>query len=237
MRDSFIYEFYHNNSKNYLSQILNAPGRNFDIDIDGKKYPLNINDFSDVSNVKGTYTSSYRNYEDANLNFELLLEILKKSYFIDNSELGIKSLTPSAGGMYPVEIYVLTSASHSMKGTYHYIRNEAKLNYIRDAIEFSSFLPDNNSFVQNASFVIVMTARMENIINKYGARGYRYALIEAGHIGQNISRAVTEHQDIGCCAIGGFYDDKLHNLLNLPLNEVPLYLYCIGKKGVTNERF
>lgn len=231
MKDSYIYEFYHNNSKNYLSQILNAPGKSFTIDSNGKHYPLSNKNYGDVPNVNGTITSSFRNYEQVDLTMEVLLQILKKSYFLEKKGDEIKSLTPSAGGLYPIEMYVLTSASHYLKGTYHYLRSEAKLNYIRDAIPFDSFLPINNSFVYSASFVIVMTARMEEIINKYGARGYRYALLEAGHIGQNISRAVIDNPDLGCCAIGGFYDDKLHRALNLPLDEVPLYLYCIGQKG------
>lgn len=233
MRDSYIYEFYHNNSKNYLSQVLNAPGKNFNIDYDGKIYPLNKKNFtSGISNIKGTTTSSYRSYkEEGNLNIDLILQILKRSYFLEKEGLVIKSLTPSAGSLYPIEIYVLTSITHDLNGTYHYLRSEGKLNYIRNAIDFRSFLPINNSFVCNASFVIVMTARMENLINKYGSRGYRYALIEAGHIGQNISRAITDYPDLGCCAIGGFYDDKLHNALNLPSDEIPLYLYSIGEKG------
>ncbi|MFJ7404641.1 MULTISPECIES: SagB/ThcOx family dehydrogenase [unclassified Lysinibacillus] len=231
MKDSYVYEFYHNNSKNYLSQILNAPGKSFNIDSDGKQYPLSNKNYCDVSNVNGTITSSFRSYEKVDLKMDVLLQILKKSYFLEKKGEEIKSLTPSAGGLYPIEMYVLTSTSHYLKGTYHYLRSEAKLNYIRDAIEFDSFLPINNSFVYSAPFVIVMTARMEEIINKYGARGYRYALLEAGHIGQNISRAIMDNPDLGCCAIGGFYDDKLHSALNLPLDEVPLYLYCIGQKG------
>ncbi|WP_146551452.1 SagB/ThcOx family dehydrogenase [Rummeliibacillus sp. SL167] len=235
MNDSYIYKFYHINSKNYRSQVLNAPGKPYEIDVEGKKYPshtLNYN--SSVRNI-GTVTSSCRKYKKIPMDIEILLEVLKSSYFLELNAEKVKSLTPSAGGMYPIELYILTSENHPLNGTYHYIKTKGKLNYIRDTINYNYFLTSINQFLNDASFVVVMTAKMENLINKYGSRGYRYALIEAGHIGQNISRTVAQYQNLGCCAIGGFYDDELQRQLNLPHDEIPLYVYGIGEKEDSND--
>lgn len=232
MNDNYVYKFFHINSKNYKSQILNAPSKKYEIDIEGKNYPETSNAYTDENKFKSNTISSCREFKENDyLNIELALDILKNSYsLIIEEDSKINALSPSAGGLYPIEVYVITSSGHSQPGTYHYSKTSSRLTLIRSAINFDLFLSDSNMFLENASFIIIMTAKMENIINKYGARGYRYALIEVGHIGQNISRYVTEQKSIGCCAIGGFYDDILHKNLNLPENEIPIYIYGIGKK-------
>lgn len=232
MNDEYIYKFFHINSKNYMSQVLNASAKAYDIDIEGKKYPITSTYYSHNVESKGTITSSCRNFMKSDLvSINEMLTILKESYLLESKgDSHVNSLTPSAGGLYPIEIYIITSERHPQAGTYHYSKTKGELNFIRPIIEFNSFLTIGNSFLENSSFLIIMTAKMENLINKYGARGYRYALIEAGHIGQNISRFVSETPNLGCCAIGGFFDDVLHKKLNLPVNELPIYIYGIGKK-------
>ncbi len=58
----------------------------------------------------------------------------------------------------------------------------------------------------------------------------KVALLEAGHIGQNIY-LLAENYNLGCCAIGGFDNDKLSYLLDLTEDELPLYLFAIGNKN------
>lgn len=74
-----------------------------------------------------------------------------------------------------------------------------------------------------------MCADFDRTISKYGDRGYRYIFIDAGHIGQNLYLMATKN-DIGIIGIGGFKDQILKNVLALPINEYPIYLFAIGKE-------
>jgi SagB-type dehydrogenase family enzyme len=57
---------------------------------------------------------------------------------------------------------------------------------------------------------------------KYSDRGYRFALIEAGHAAQNLS-LIAEALKLKCCSIGGFLDDELADILELSGDELALY--------------
>lgn len=67
---------------------------------------------------------------------------------------------------------------------------------------------------------------MSRTVNKYSERGYRFALLEAGHIGQNTCLLATA-RGIKVCPIGGFHDENLANLIDIDLND-ELPLYCIS---------
>jgi SagB-type dehydrogenase family enzyme len=63
---------------------------------------------------------------------------------------------------------------------------------------------------------------------KYGQRGYRHVLLDAGHVGQNLYLVATA-LGLGPTAIGGFFDRELGALLELPEDEEPFYVVCIGQ--------
>ena len=65
---------------------------------------------------------------------------------------------------------------------------------------------------------------------RYGQRGYRYILLDAGHICQNLYLAA---ESIGCgvCGIGAFDDDIMNETLGLDgENHFVVYAGCVGKK-------
>ena len=45
--------------------------------------------------------------------------------------------------------------------------------------------------VRDASLVIFITGLFERSIVKYGERGYRFVLLEAGHVAQNLGCATA----------------------------------------------
>ena len=61
----------------------------------------------------------------------------------------------------------------------------------------------------------------------WGARGYRYAMIEAGRLGQQAYLAATA-LGWGACGIGAIYDREAADLLNLATDGVLLYLVGAG---------
>ena len=71
---------------------------------------------------------------------------------------------------------------------------------------------------------------MNRIKFKYGERGYRFLLLEAGHIAQNLLLA-AEADGMGGVAIGGFLDDPLNDLLDLDgVEEAVVYMVLAGQK-------
>ncbi len=129
---------------------------------------------------------------------------------------------PSAGARYPLEAYIIAlNIQEVPQGIYHYYVKEHLLEQLSEI--------SIQKIPKDASALIVVTGVMKRTTAKYGDRGYRYALTEAGHLGQNIYLTSTA-QKLGCCAIGGFMDEELAHIMRLDPTEEPiLYVYAVGK--------
>lgn len=79
----------------------------------------------------------------------------------------------------------------------------------------------------DASFVMVYTVDFATLINTYGDRGYRYACMDAGQIGEQIN-LVCQQLGLGTSGIGGYFDDLINQTLGLPLTQGILYITTVG---------
>lgn len=136
---------------------------------------------------------------------------------------------PSAGARYPLEVYLIAQNVKNLpRGLYHYyLKNHSleELLLVKDKNHLFSF---NQSFLSQSSLIIIITAVFDRITVKYGQRGYRHILIEAGHLGQNIY-LLSSALCLGCCAIGGYIDDKLNELLDIDGTlESVVYVLTVG---------
>jgi len=141
---------------------------------------------------------------------------------------------PSGGGRFPLEVYLFNlQASDELKeGIYHYNVKEHSLeklledNNLREQIYPAAVWQE---MMQKAPLVLAISAVFDRNMMKYKNRGYRYVLFEAGHLGQNIYLAATA-LGLKCCALGGFGDDNLHQLLDVDgESEAVLYLLTLGR--------
>jgi SagB-type dehydrogenase family enzyme len=83
--------------------------------------------------------------------------------------------------------------------------------------------------IHQASFVIAMTALSARNMFKYGERGYRYMLFDAGHLAENLYLTANA-LSLGCTTIAGFVDDRLNELIGVDgVNEYGLYLFVAGR--------
>jgi len=139
----------------------------------------------------------------------------------------------SGGGRFPIEVYpvVFRSGGDLKAGLYHYNVKNHQL----DVLWGREFSNEDISqiftypWVKDAAVGIVMTAVFWRNQNKYGERGYRYILLEAGHIGQNLY-LVSEALGIKCCALGGTRDENLEKLIDIDgVTESVVYGLAIGK--------
>jgi SagB-type dehydrogenase family enzyme len=87
-----------------------------------------------------------------------------------------------------------------------------------------------NTIPQAASLTIFITALFERTVFKYGERGYRFILLEAGHVAQNIN-LVAAALGLGCLNIGGFFDREIDDFLSLDgITHSTIYMIAIGKR-------
>lgn len=79
----------------------------------------------------------------------------------------------------------------------------------------------------DCAFALVYTADMQALVAAYGDRGYRYACMDCGLIGERI-QLWAGHRELGSSGVGGYYDDLANELLDLPLSHGVLYLTVVG---------
>ncbi len=124
---------------------------------------------------------------------------------------------PSPGGLYPLELYVHTTQVTGLRaGLYHYHPVRDELRHLREgdlAREIASCFVQG-AIAYDAAMVVFLTAWFERVTFKYGDRGYRFALLEAGHVAQNLNLAAGA-LGLGALNLGGYFDHELDDLLGL----------------------
>jgi SagB-type dehydrogenase family enzyme len=138
---------------------------------------------------------------------------------------------PSAGGLYPVETYLLVRAVEGFEpGIYHFRPHVFDLEFLKKgnvARELAEAAL-GQMIVMAAQVTFIWTAVVARSRWKYRQRAYRYIYLDAGHIGQNLYVAAGA-LGLGCCAIGAFYDDKANNIIGIDgVEETVIYLATVG---------
>ena len=115
------------------------------------------------------------------------------------------------------------------EGVFHYIPECQGLKKVdkgdfRKAVALASL---GQMWMAEAPVSLVITAEYDRIEGKYGSRGQRYALIEAGHVGQNI---FLQAGALGMAAgiVGAFDDNRVVKTLSLPDSHRPLLIMPVG---------
>lgn len=175
---------------------------------------------------------SSRNFSQTNHNITLreISSVLANSISLkDFNNVNSKRLYPSPGALFPIEIYVYINKSVEIPfGIYHYNFQEHSLELVNDSFTCGMLRIGGESHFRDASATIFMTIVMSRIMQKYEERGYRYALLEAGHIGQNIYLAATGN-DLKVCGCGGIIELELERISLIDgQNECGVYAISIG---------
>lgn len=140
---------------------------------------------------------------------------------------------PSAGALYPLEVDVLVSRVEGLEaGVYRYVPKDHVL--VRripgDRRESLCSAALGQRALSEAPAVIVISAVYERTTHKYGQRGIRYVLEEAGHAAQNVCLQAVALQ-LGSVHIGAFQDEDVARVLQLGEEEKPLVLLPVGRTG------
>jgi SagB-type dehydrogenase family enzyme len=139
-------------------------------------------------------------------------------------------IIPSGGALYPLELYLYAAEVVDLqRGLYHYDPEAHVLHMLPISAE-----PPVRAFVQQdlaakAAVIVFVSAVFIRSTFKYGDRGYRFILLEAGHLAQN---AMLTAHGLGLAAapIGGYMDREVDDYLGIDgLNESTVYTLLVGQ--------
>ena len=135
---------------------------------------------------------------------------------------------PSAGALYPLELYLVMG-----KGVYRYDPRGHVLRRHREGDHRRSLAAAalNQRCVASAPVCFVIAAAEKRTAAKYGRRAWRYCLLEAGHVAQNVLLQATA-LSLGSVPVGAFDDDRVGKLLRLPADQRAVYLLPVGRLAV-----
>jgi SagB-type dehydrogenase family enzyme len=140
------------------------------------------------------------------------------SLFAGFAEVDRRRLLPSAGGTYPIEVYAMCFNVQGLEGKtvyYDYLRNS--LSVIGQCGSWQDIEPitgASGAIEGNPSILFLFVAFPSRVTSKYGERGDRFLLIEAGHYLQNLSLRIA-FEDLKGVELGGLFDHEFKQRLGL----------------------
>jgi SagB-type dehydrogenase family enzyme len=141
---------------------------------------------------------------------------------------------PSPGGLYPTEFYFFLNQIEGVAPCIaHYDARNHCLRLLKpqDGSAFGTAEVKGGESSLKAPLVCVMTSVPQRATAKYGARGYRMALLETGHASQNLS-LTAQGLGLGSLVYGAYYDDELAALLDIDgVTETVVSVMLLGREA------
>jgi len=172
-----------------------------------------------------------RSFASKQLTFDQFSQLLWSSQGI-TEDGGYKRAAPSAGALYPMDVYAVVghdAVNSIVPGIYHYDPKSHSLSLIaegdhRDELSRASL---SQIWMAKAPVSLVICAEYHRVTVKYGPRGERYAMMESGHIAQNIFlQARALGLDAGI--VGAFIDADVKKALRIEAAHEPLLIMPVG---------
>lgn len=139
--------------------------------------------------------------------------------------------SPSGGARNPFEAYVLAREVDGLEpGIYHYSGRQHSLQRLSaDPPQTVSKLLGDQDWVEAMPCIVFLVAYFERTMWKYSdSNAYRVVLIEAGHIGQNIMLAATQH-GLSACPTAALAHTAIKGMFGLArLTQAPLYALTLS---------
>jgi len=181
---------------------------------------------------------SHRSFIEEKISAEDISQILWAAYGITQpipDRPGLKGglrAAPSAGAMYPLQLYVLIGKVSDIEpGVYKYVPQGHGIVRVIDkdvkALLASAAL--GQEMIKTAPACLFYSADFSITTRRYAERGReRYVCMDVGHSAENVYLQ-AEALHLGTCAIGAFNDAEVRAVMQLPENEEPLYIMPIGR--------
>lgn len=206
-------------------------------------------DFEDVVSEKNLFMllkerESCRRYSDKKLSLKELSFLLWATQGVRRYAGKQKQVTfrnvPSAGSRHPFETYLFIKSVEGLQaGIYHYLPAAHELEVWEENADYEPALTEalcGQKFAAAAPVTFVWSVIPYRTEWRYGLKAHKYAMIDAGHVCENLYLAC---EAIGCgtCAIGAYDQELLDELLGFAPGPSPetdyefaLYAAPVGKK-------
>jgi SagB-type dehydrogenase family enzyme len=156
---------------------------------------------------------------------EAIARLLTEAY----SAHGGRRAVPSAGSIYGLNLYIAATVDRLV----WMVSADGRLSLLAsggDAVAYSALVYHQ---IEGPAWLVFITATLAPYIARYGTRGYRYMLLEAGHLGQELIR-LSQAAGLRSCPLGAFDDEGVVALIGGRLaGLLPLYILAIGQTEET----
>jgi len=161
-----------------------------------------------------------RSFESRPLSAEQVSQLCWAAQGITESERGFRT-APSALHLYPLTVYVADAT-----GVYEYQPKPHALRRL-EGVTWEQFRAAAGQNAGGAPVCLTLTIDIERMKPRCGEKSEQFALLEAGHVAQNVLLQATAMGLAGIPA-GGLDEKKLAAVLNLPAGTRAVYLIPIG---------
>jgi len=147
------------------------------------------------------------------------------------SAAGGRGPVPSAGGLQALELYCVNFTEGWLPaGLYHFDRAGHALTQLTAGADRDSWIKKIPSLhtVAGGSVLWIIVGDGVRVSAKYGSRGQRFLLLEAGHLMQNLC-LMSQRLGWTTLPLGGFFENDIARAFTLPIDDVVLYAGVCGK--------
>lgn len=153
------------------------------------------------------------------------------SHRFDSTSTRLRA-APSAGALYAGEVYLVAQRVKGLPpGVYYYSVLQHRLLRLR-AGSFEQELGravERPGAIEGAAAAVLLTNVFRRYTQRYGHRGYRYTLVDSGHIGENL-RLSAVSAGLGEAGWLRFHDGRLDALLGIDgRSEAVCALHALGR--------
>lgn len=148
---------------------------------------------------------------------------------------------PSAGGLYPVQVYLYVKANRVERlpsGIYYYHPVQHHLVALATGIELKRTIYDpliNRPIFDKAAFSLFLIAQLNAIAPLYGEVSRDFCLLEAGYMGQLLMEAAPACR-VGLCPVGNMDFEQIRALFALDEGHILVHSFLGGRVDIDVPR-
>lgn len=167
---------------------------------------------------------SYRLYNKKPISFKKFSSFLSSIYGVEMDDK-YKYLYSSAGGLYPVQIYVHIKEGGVKgveKGIYYYNPAQHSLQPVTVGVDITEEIHTpflNRPIYEKAAFSVFLIAELSAIAPLYGDMSMHFVTLEAGILSQHLEASAPKSK-IGLCQIGNIEFEQVKHLFKLGETQV-----------------
>lgn len=145
----------------------------------------------------------------------------------------VKYYYPTAGGLYPIDIYMCIKKDRVEEingGIYYYNPKYNMISKISsEIINKKIHYFTNEKIYETSAFSIILVYNAKCNMPKYNGMGYMFGLIDTGVVVGYLS-IIAEQLNLGLCSIGDCNFEAIDKLLDLKKNQISVHCIEIGLK-------